>query len=150
MATNPADGGADGGGKAGVASEPGSGGGNTAALKSVAGLTAVAVGLVALTLIAILGMSFVSTDNPSVVAIASGSFTVIGTIVGAYFGVKSGNDNTQKALDGTQKAIEGLRDEASKTAAFAAHINGEHAKDAVATYQALRSSGKDEFGETEG
>ena len=75
MATNPADGGADGGGKAGVASEPGSGGGNTAALKSVAGLTAVAVGLVALTLIAILGMSFVSTDNPSVVAIATGSFT---------------------------------------------------------------------------
>lgn len=150
MAPNPAGGGADGGGNAGVASEPGSGGGSGEGLKSVAGLTAVAVGLVALTLIAILGMSFVSSDNPSVVAIATGSFTVIGTIVGAYFGVKAGNDNTQKAIDGTQKAIDGLRDEASKTAAFAAHMNGEDAQGAVATYQALRSSGKDEFGETEG
>lgn len=150
MAPNPAGGGADGGGNAGVASEPGSGGGSGEGLKSVAGLTAVAVGLVALTLIAILGMSFVSSDNPSVVAIATGSFTVIGTIVGAYFGVKAGNDNAQKAIDGTQKAIDGLRDEASKTAAFAAHMNGEDAQGAVATYQALRSSGKDEFGETEG
>ena len=75
---------------------------------------------------------------------------MIGTIVGAYFGVKAGNDNTQKAIDGTQKAIEALRDEASKTAAFAAHMNGDDAQDAVATYQALRSGGNDEFGETEG
>jgi hypothetical protein len=102
-------------------------------------LIAVAVGLLALAIVAVVGMGFVKSDNPSVVSIATGSFTVIGTIVGAYFGVKAGNDNTEKALAGTQNAIDGLKDESSKVAAFAAHMDSKQAQDAVVTYQALRN-----------
>jgi hypothetical protein len=116
-------------------------GGKAEAIRTIAGLIAVVVGLTALAIIAVVGMGFVKSDNPSVVSIATGSFTVIGTIVGAYFGVKAGNDNTQKAIDSTQKAIDGLKDEASKTAAFAAHMDSAQAQDAVTTYQALRNEG---------
>jgi hypothetical protein len=134
------EGGGSGGGKAGLTDEPaGGGGGKAEALKTIAGLLAVAVGLTALTIIALVGMGFVKTDNPSVVSIATSSFGVIGTVVGAYFGVKIGTDNTQKAIDG-------LKDEAAKAQAFATHLNREDAAAAVSTYQALRSSGKDPFG----
>jgi hypothetical protein len=77
-------------------------------------------------------MHYVQNDSTSVVSIATAAFTVIGTIVGAYFGVKAGNDNTQKAITATQNAIDGLKDESSKAAAFAAHMNSEPAQDAVA------------------
>src|SRR5947207_267576 len=73
--------------------------GKAEALKTIAGLLAVAAGLLVLAIIAVVGMGFVKTDNPSVVSIATGSFGVIGTIVGAYFGVKVGSDSTQKAID---------------------------------------------------
>ena len=76
-------------------------------------------------------MGFVKTDNPSVVSIATASFGVIGTIVGAYFGVKV-------ATDGTQKAIDGLKDESAKAQSFAAHLDPGRASEAVTTYQDLR------------
>jgi hypothetical protein len=49
-------------------------------------------------------------------------------------------------MDSTQKAMDSLKDESSKAAAFAAHMNQDQAQDAVATYQALRGSGHDPFG----
>ena len=52
-------------------------------------------------------------------------------------------------MDSTQKAMDSLKDESSKTAAFAAHMNQDQAQDAVATYQALRRSGHDPFGGSE-
>ena len=113
-------------------------GGKTEALKTIAGLLAVVVGLIALTLIALFGMGFVKTDNPSVVAIASASFGVIGTVVGAYFGAKSSNDSTQKAIEGTQKAIDGLKDEAAKAQSFAAHLDPAQAEKAISEYTRLR------------
>lgn len=115
-------------------------GGKAEALKTIAGLLAVVIGLMVLGIIALAGMGWVKTDNPSVVSIATGSFGVIGTIVGAYFGVKVGNDNTQKAIDNTTLAINGIKDEASKAQAFAAHVDPANASAAVAEYQRLRVS----------
>jgi hypothetical protein len=108
------------------------GSGLPGALQTISGLLAVTVGLTALTIIALVGMGFVKTDNPSVASIATGSFGVIGTIVGAYFGVKVGGE-------GTQKAIDGLKDESAKAQAFASHMDSGQADRAVATYERLRS-----------
>ena len=107
------------------------------ALKTVAGLAAVVVGLTALCVIALVGMGFVKTDNPSVVSIATSSFGVIGTVVGAYFGVKSGNDNTTKALEGTQAALDAMKDESAKATAFAGHVDPKSTAKAIADYHAL-------------
>jgi hypothetical protein len=116
-----------------VASDDGAAtpGGKAEALKTIAGLLAVAIGLFALALIALVGMGFVKTDNPSVVSIATSSFGVIGTIVGAYFGVKIGTDSTSKAIDG-------LKDEAAKAAAFAGHVDPANVQAAVQTYHDIR------------
>jgi hypothetical protein len=109
-------------------------------LKTIAGLLAVIAGLAVVAIVAIIAMTLINSDNPSVVSIATGAFTVTGTVVGAYFGVKAGNDNTEKALNSTQNAIEGLRDEASKATAFAAHMDGAQARSAVDTYVSLRAA----------
>jgi len=109
------------------------------ALRAIAGLLAVGFGLAALTLIALVGMGFVKTDNPSVVSIATASFGVIGTVVGAYFGAKASNDSTQKAIANTEKAIDGMKDEAAKAQSFAAHLDPKQASDAITQYQRLRS-----------
>jgi len=111
--------------------------GTADALKTIGGLLAVVVGLAALAIIASLGMGFVKSDNPSVVAIATSSFGVIGTIVGAYFGVKVGSQGTEKALDNTQRAIDGMRFEATKAQMFAAYLDPERAKEAIADIERL-------------
>lgn len=107
-------------------------------MKAIAGLLAVVVGLAALTAIALVAIGVVSSDSSSVVSIASASFGVIGTIVGAYFGAKIGGDNTQKAIDNTSKAIDGMKDEAAKAQTFAGHIDPSKVSEAISDYQALR------------
>lgn len=119
------------------ASAPSQGTGKAESLRTIAGLLAVAIGLAALALIALVGMGFVKTDNPSVVSIATSSFGVIGTIVGAYFGVKVGTDGTTKALEGTQAAIEAIKTESAKATAFASHMDPASASQAIADYHAL-------------
>jgi hypothetical protein len=119
---------------------PANGKGKADALKTIGGLVAVAVGLVALTVIALVGMGFVKSDNPSVVSIATASFGVIGTVVGAYFGSKSSNDSTQKAIDGTQNAINAMRDEAAKAQTYAARLDPNLAEHAITDYHRLRGT----------
>ncbi len=94
------------------------------ALKTVAGLAAVMVGLAAVCVVAVVAMSLVS-DSQNVVAIATGSFGVIGTMVGAYFGVKLGSDSTQRA-------VQGMQEEAAKAQAFAAYLPSDDAEKAIA------------------
>jgi hypothetical protein len=111
------------------------GGGNAAALKTIGGLVAVGAGLLALIVIAIFGMAWVKSDNSSVVSIAAGAFGVIGTIVGAYFGVKVSSD-------GTQKAIDALKDAETKASTFAAHLEPNKASQAISDYEKLRAGGR--------
>ena len=115
-------------------------GGKAEALKSIAGLLAVVAGLAALTIIALVAIGVMNANNSAVVSIASGGFGVIGTIVGAYFGVKVGNDSTQKAIDTTSKGIDGMKDESAKAQTFAAHIDPSKVSEAISDYQALRKT----------
>ena len=111
-----------------------SGGGKAGALRTIGGLVAVGAGLFALVVIAIFGMAWVKSDSASVVSIAAGAFGVIGTIVGAYFGVKVSSD-------GTQKAIDALKDAETKASTFAAHLAPDKASQAISDYQKLRAGG---------
>src|ERR1022692_2496301 len=101
---------------------------------------AVVAGLAALTIIALVAIGVMNANNSAVVSIASGGFGVIGTIVGAYFGVKVGNDSTQKAIDTTSKGIDGMKDESAKAQTFAAHIDPSKVSEAISDYQALRKT----------
>ena len=99
-------------------------------IKVIGGLVVVCTGLVVLGAIAITGMILVEGND--VVAVATSAFGIIGSVVGAYFGVKIGTD-------GTQAAVAGLRDEAAKAQAFAAHIPREDADAAISAAQSLAS-----------
>jgi hypothetical protein len=99
----------------------------------IGGLVVVCTGLVVLAAIAITAMILV--DGKDVVAVATSAFGIIGSLVGAYFGVKIGTD-------GTQAAVAGLKDEAAKAQAFAAHIPQGDADAAIAAAQSLASTSR--------
>src|SRR5712692_6096676 len=58
----------------------------------VGDLTAVVVGLVAILAVAVTAIAILHSSAESVVSVAGGAFGVIGSVVGAYFGVKVGAD----------------------------------------------------------
>jgi hypothetical protein len=81
-------------------------------ITEIAGLLALVSGLVVLGLVAAVAM-IVTPDGSKDVAV--GAFGVIGSVVGAYFGLKVG-------AEGSKKAVEAQRQEAAKAQVFAAHI----------------------------
>ena len=93
-------------------------------IKVIGGLVVVCTGLVVLGAIAITGMILVEGND--VVAVATSAFGIIGSVVGAYFGVKIGTD-------GTQAAVAGLRDEAANAAISAAQSLASPPPEAVAS-----------------
>ena len=95
----------------------------TEGIKLIGGLVVVCVGLGVVLVLALVSMKLIHGDSERV-AIATSAFSVIGTLVGAYFGLKIGSD-------GTQTAVAGMRDEASKAQAFAAHLPSENATAAL-------------------
>lgn len=84
-------------------------------LQTVGALVAVGAGLLTLLVIACVAIGVVHDDAQSVASIATASFGVIGSVVGAYFGVKVGAEGTARALDAH-------RAEAARAQAFAAHL----------------------------
>jgi hypothetical protein len=102
----------------------------TEGVKLIGGLVVVCTGLVVVLAISAVAMLLLSESANEVVAVATASFSVIGTLVGAYFGLKIGSD-------GTQAAVAGLRHEAAKAQAFAAHVPTELSNAAIADAQAL-------------
>jgi hypothetical protein len=93
----------------------------TERLKTIAGLVAVIVGVVAVTAIALLAIALTNGDPASIASSAGG---VIATIVGAYFGVKSGTDRANAAGE-NQKA------EAAKAQVYALHLPAEKAPEVI-------------------
>jgi hypothetical protein len=81
-------------------------------IKTIGGLIAVAVGVVAVTVIAIVAIAE-GTETAGTIASAAGG--VIASVVGAFFGVKVGTDQTRNAVEGERK-------QAAKAAVFAAHL----------------------------
>jgi uncharacterized protein YacL len=93
----------------------------TEKVKTIGGLAAVTSGVVAVLIIAIIAI----VKNTSTSAtIASATAGVIATVVGAYFGMKVGTDQTKAASDG-QKA------EAAKAQVYAAHLPAEKAPEVL-------------------
>jgi hypothetical protein len=93
----------------------------------VGGLIALAVGVVAVAVLAGGAMIAAAGDAAT---IATAAFGVIGSIVGAYFGVKIGTD-------GTQKAVQAHQDEATRAQVFAAHLQPEKADLALEQARAM-------------
>jgi hypothetical protein len=81
-------------------------------ITEVAGLLALVAGLIVLGLLASVAM-IVTPENSKEIAV--GSFGVIGSVVGAYFGLKVG-------AEGSKKANEAQRAEAARAQVFAAHM----------------------------
>lgn len=94
------------------------------AKQSVGALVAVGAGLFAIVLIAVVAIAIDHYRAPLVASIATAAFGVIGSVVGAYFGVKVGADGTQRALD-AHKA------EAARAQAYAAHLPEARARQAL-------------------
>ncbi|HEX4305491.1 MAG TPA: hypothetical protein VHZ54_05605 [Solirubrobacterales bacterium] len=90
-------------------------------IKLIGGLVAVGIGTLVVGAIAVIAL-LKGGDTAATVSSAAGG--VIATMVGAYFGVKVGSDQTKAALDG-QKA------EAAKAQTFAAHLPSEKADDVI-------------------
>jgi hypothetical protein len=104
--------------------------GKAEAIKLIGGLVVVCSGLLVLIAIGLTAIIVVRNTTSDVVAVATSAFGVLGSVVGAYFGVKIGTD-------GTQTAIEGLKNEAAKAQAFAAHVDPNDAAKAIALAQKL-------------
>jgi hypothetical protein len=90
-------------------------------VKTIGGLVAVAVGVVAVGVVAVIA---VIKDSETSATIASAAGGVIATIVGAYFGVKVGTDQSRTA-------IEGQKEEAAKAQVYAAHLPPEKAEEVL-------------------
>jgi hypothetical protein len=91
-------------------------------IKLIGGLVAVGIGTLVVGAVAVIALL---KGGETAATIASSAGGVIATMVGAYFGVKVGSDQTRSALDGQ-------RAEAAKAQAFAAHVPSEKADDIIA------------------
>jgi hypothetical protein len=95
---------------------------------SIGDLTAVLLGVGAVVVLAIAGMIIARDSSEGVVAIASAAFGVIGSVVGAYFGVKVGTASRDR--------------ESLNAQAFALHVPPADADKALATIATLRVEGE--------
>jgi len=83
-------------------------------LKSIAGLLALIAGLVTIVVILVVA-ELAGVSSTQFTTLATAAIGVVGSGVGAYFGVKVGSD-------GTAKAVQGQREEAAHAQVFAAHL----------------------------
>jgi hypothetical protein len=117
-----------------VARQPPTGGGASGTqstpwseqVRAIGGLLAVASGVLGVVVIALVALS---KGTQQAVTIAASTAGVIATIVGAYFGVKIGSDQTKNA-------VEGERRQAAKATVLAAHLDPARADDVLATAEA--------------
>ena len=75
---------------------------NAEAIKPVGGLVALAIGVVAIIVIALAALflvSYTSGKTDIIASIASSAFGVISAIVGAFFGIKLGTDQTKTLVE---------------------------------------------------
>lgn len=99
--------------------------GITERLSSIAGLLAVVAGLLSLIAVSVAAILTLPAGNgQNVVAVTTGSFGVIGTVVGAYFGVKLGSD-------GRAAAQQAVRSESAKATVLAARLGSDEAGKAL-------------------
>jgi hypothetical protein len=117
-----------GGGTDDDASQTGNPAGKIEQLRIIGGLIALSAGLVSLIVVVIVAL-IVKPDTTGG-SIATGAIGVIGSIVGAYFGVKIGTD-------GTKAAVSAQQDEATKAQVYALHTPSEKAGEVTADIERL-------------
>jgi len=83
-------------------------------LRIIGGLIALGIGLVVLLAIVVVAIFQLPASEAG--AAATGGITALGSMVGAYFGVKVGSD-------GTKEAIKGQKEEATRAQAFALGVD---------------------------
>jgi hypothetical protein len=97
-------------------------GSKTSALNAVAGLVVVVTALAAVVLINAISLASVDEDT-SKVSIATASIGVIGTIVGAFFGIRIASETRKSSEAGRQRAEEQREEEKIKVEELAAAAN---------------------------
>ena len=95
-------------------------------VRAIGGLLAVGTGVLGVVVIALVALSKGTQQAGTIAASTAG---VIATIVGAYFGVKIGSDQTKSA-------VEGERRQAAKATVLAAHLDPARADDVLAAAEA--------------
>jgi hypothetical protein len=107
----------------------------TSRVAPVGGLIAVAVGVGAILLLALAAVFLLafklSSPTDAVVAVATGAFGVIGSVVGAYFGVKVGTDQSKPIADAAASATEAAAVAHARSEAIALHVTPENADRAL-------------------
>jgi uncharacterized membrane protein len=88
-------------------------------LKVIGGLVAVGIGVIAVLGIAV-GAFIVGTQTAA--TIAGSTAGVVGSIVGAYFGVKVGTDQTKTAIENAQDESAKKDQHAAKAQVYALHV----------------------------
>jgi hypothetical protein len=96
-------------------------------IRTIGGLAAVAIGVLAVTGIGV-GALIVGTQTAATIAASTAG--VVGSVVGAFFGVKVGTDQTRNA-------VEGERRQAAKAQVFAAHLQPQQAGQVIGLAQAV-------------
>jgi hypothetical protein len=71
-------------------------------LKTIGGLIAILAGLLVVLVIVVVAILKLKSPNAAI----TGGITAAGSMVGAYFGVKIGSDNTKEAVEGQEKALQ--------------------------------------------
>jgi hypothetical protein len=102
-------------------------------IKLIGGLVALGLGLLTIAVIVIVVALKGPSDSAN--AIATAGIGIIGSIVGAYFGVKVGSDGTQKAIQGQSDAVKAQQTEATKAQIIALYTPHENAEDVLAAIQ---------------
>lgn len=113
----------------------------TGGIQAIGGLIAVGIGITGVFLLAlatVFVLAFqVASSSAAITGVATGAFGVIGSVVGAYFGVKVGTDQTKSLADAATTA-------SARAGALALHVPPESAEiaakaanDAVAVTHAV-------------
>ena len=104
-------------------------------LASVGGLVAVGLGVAAIFMLALAAVFLLafklSSPTDAVVAVATGAFGVIGSVVGAYFGVKVGTDQSKPIAAAAASATEAAAAAHARSEAIALHVSPENAARAL-------------------
>lgn len=94
-------------------------------IKTIGGLIAVVVGAIVVAVIA--GIA-ISKNTQTAATIAASSSGAVATIVGAYFGVKIGSDQTKTALTAANEASKAKDKQAAKAQVYALHVPHDQAE----------------------
>jgi hypothetical protein len=96
-------------------------------IKSIGGLVAVVIGVVAVTVLAIVTMIFIDSgrDATTIVPLSTAAFGVISAVVGAYLGIKIGTDQSKGLVDQSKGLVEDASNAHAKLAAIQQFVPAE-------------------------